>query len=172
MAKLSSTRRRKPNRIPILVVEDNADQWLIIRSALSQCFPEVEPIWVNTADQANIYLDGCSFDEVKLPRLILLDLYLPRREDSLGLLVGVKAHPVYRQVPVIMLSESDEAEDIARSYAAGVASYIVKPTTYHQWLTCFYTFRRYWWESVKLPLSLMQRVNVPEQSSASMLVKR
>lgn len=156
MGKQATQKRRKANRIPILIVEDNADQWLIIRAALSQCFPEVEPIWVNNPAQTLKYLETSSADENKLPRLILLDLYLPRREDSWGLLESIKTHSLYRQVPVVVLSHSQDHKDIAKSYTYSIASYIVKPFTFHQWLTCFYTFRRYWWESVTLPVNALQ----------------
>ena len=151
MGNVTTPKRRKANRIPILIVEDNADHWLIIRSALSQCFPEVEPIWVNNAAQTLTYLESCAPDEKKLPRLILLDLCLPRLEDGWGLLKSIKANEFFRQPPVVMLSSSRERDDIEKSYVFNVASYIVKPNTYHQWLNCFYTFRRYWWETVTLP---------------------
>ena len=156
MGKITTPKRQKANRIPILIVEDNADHWLIIRSALSQCFPEVEPIWVNNAPQTLKHLENCSPDESRLPRLILLDLYLPRREDSWGLLESIKNHPVYRHVPVVGLSSSQNHDDIVKSYMIGIVSYIVKPVTYHQWLTCFHTFRSYWWESVTLPKRQLQ----------------
>ena len=153
MPKLAVSRRRRTNRIPILVIEDNADQWLIMRSALAQCFPEVQPIWLNHAAQVKNYLETCSVtDEAKFPKLILLDLYLPRKEDSLSLLEFIKNHPVYRQLPVVALSNSTAKTDIEETYAFSVASYIVKPVTYHQWLNCFYTFRRYWLEAVTLPV--------------------
>lgn len=143
-------RRRKPDRVPVLIIEDNADQWLIIRAALAQCFPEIEPIWANNTPQALRHLEGCAAGKTKLPRLILLDLYIPTRETAWAFLDALKAHSLYRQVPVVVLSHSQQDQDIATSYAHSVASYIVKPVTYHQWLTCFYTFRRYWWESVTL----------------------
>lgn len=153
MPKLATTRRRRSNRIPILVIEDNADQWLIMRSALAQCFPEVQPIWLNHTTQVKNYLETCFVtDETKFPKLILLDLYLPRKEDSLSLLEFVKNHPVYRQLPVVVLSNSTAKGDIEDAYAFSIASYIVKPITYHQWLNCFYTFRRYWLEAVTLPV--------------------
>lgn len=152
MAKLSTPRRRKTRQIPILIVEDNADQWLIIRSVLSQCFPEVEPIWMNNAAQTVTYLEAHAADAVKLPRLIVLDLYLPRREDGFFLLEFLKTCQFYRKPPVVILSASRDDDDITSVYSFNVASYIVKPGTYHEWLNCFYTFRRYWWEIVTLPL--------------------
>ena len=154
MAKLSTTKRRKPVKTPILVIEDNADHWLIIRSALSQCFPEVEPIWMNHAEQVENYLEACILTAETLPRLMLMDLYMPRKEDSFSLLEFIKNHPVYRQVPIVMLSSSSDNSDIEKLYTYSVASYIVKPLTYDQWLKCFTTFRRYWLDIVTLPKTL------------------
>ncbi|GAB3883313.1 response regulator [Spirosoma agri] len=143
--------KRKVSRVPLLIVEDNPDHWLIIRAALAQCFPEVEAIWVNHSAQALTYLNECVTTAGKLPRLILLDLYLPRREDGWALLETIKAHSSFQQLPVIALSSSQLPEDIIGSYSLGVSSFLNKPATYHQWLDLFYTFRRYWWELVSLP---------------------
>ena len=147
-----TVRRRRVRKIPILIIEDNADQWLIIRSVLAQSFPEVEPIWVNNVVQATRYLEVNAADAAKLPRLVLLDLYLPRREDGLSLLEFINGCLFYRKPPVVILSSSKDDDDITAVYAHNVASYIVKPGSYHEWLNCFYTFRRYWWEIVTLPL--------------------
>ena len=154
MAKTATIKRRKPVKAPILVIEDNPDHWLIIRSALSQCFPEVEPIWLNHAAQVKTYLETCLLTGSGLPKLMLLDLYLPRKEDSFSLLEFIKDHPVYRQVPIVMLSSSSDNRDIEKLYTYSVASYIVKPLTYHQWVKCFGTFRRYWLDTVTLPKTL------------------
>lgn len=153
MGKLFTPKRRKINQVPILIVENNADHWLIMRSALAQCFPEVKPVWANNAAQISTYLENASLDKRKLPRLVLLELYLPCREEGMALLKFIKTHLVYRYIPVIVLSHSREQIDVTDSYTFGSASYIVKPITYHQWLHCFYVFRRYWWESVTSPLN-------------------
>ncbi|MVM30431.1 response regulator [Spirosoma sp. HMF4905] len=152
MSKLSTPRRRKTAPVPILVIEDNADQWLIIRACLTQSFPEVAPVWMNNTAQAIAYLETHAVDPVKFPRLVLADLYLPRREDGITILEFIKNHTFYRKPPVIVLSVSPSDEDIAIAYSFSAASYIVKPGNYHDWLNCFYSFRRYWWEIVKLPL--------------------
>lgn len=151
MAKISTPRRRKLLQIPILIVEDNADQWLIMRAALAQCFPEVEPVWVNNVAQAITYLKAQATEPAKIPRLVLSDLYLPRREEGLTLLEFVKNHVFYQKPPIIILSSSKDKEDIGMVYSFS-STYIVKPGSYHEWLNCFYTFRRYWWEIVSLPL--------------------
>ena len=151
MAKLPVTRRRKVRQVPILVIEDNADQWLIIRSALTQCFPEVGPVWVNNAAQAISYLEEQSNGTDKSPWLIIADLYLPRREDGWQLLEFHKNHTFHRKPPIVIFSSSHDQEDIVKVYSYSVASYIKKPVSYHEWLDSFYAFRRYWWELVTLP---------------------
>ncbi len=151
MVNSATSKRQKTKRIPVLIIEDNADHWLLIRSALLQSSPEVEPIWVNNAAQALAYLESCSPDESRLPRLILMDLFLPRREDGWGLLKAIKDNEFYRQPPLVMLSSSQDRDDVRRAYTFNVASYIVKPATFHQWLTCFTSFRHYWLETVVLP---------------------
>jgi CheY-like chemotaxis protein len=152
MAKLPTPRRRKVKQVPVLVIEDNADQWLIIRSALAQCFPEVEPIWLNNTLQTIKYLESTANDMNKVPRLVLADLYLPRREDGLTLLDFIRNHTFCRKPPIVILSSSKDKDDIALGYSFSCSSYIIKPDSYHEWLNCFYTFRRYWWEIVTLPL--------------------
>ena len=150
MAKVSTPRRRKIRQVPILVVESNADHWLLIRATLKQCFPEVEPLWMNNAFQTIEYLKTTAVDVDKLPKLIFLDLYLPRQEDGLSVLGFIKNHSFYLKPPVIILSSSQDKEDITAAYSFSVASYIIKPVSYNNWLKCFYTFRRYWWETVTL----------------------
>ena len=135
----------------VLVIEDNPDQWFIIRWALLQRFPEVEPVWMPDETQAIHYLENCLIKQAKLPRLILLDLYLPHRAMGWNLLQIIKTHHLYREIPVIMLSYSTDPADIRDSYLFRSNSYIIKPTTYDKWLDCFDWFRHYWWDAVTLP---------------------
>ena len=122
-----------------------------MRSALSQRFPEVKPVWVNNKLQAIAHLETHAADIDKCPRLILLDLYLPRREDGYELLDFVKNFSFARRPPIIVISASTADDDITGAYNFGAFSYIVKPSAYNDWLNCFNSLRRYWWEVVTLP---------------------
>lgn len=146
----SSSKQRKQSlrRVPIVVIEPNADHWLIIRAALAHSFPEVTPLWINHTLQAKAYLASLPEQGPKWPRLILMDMYLPDRQTGLSLLAYIKTNPLYQAIPVIVLSESSKAEDVADAYSFNIASYTVKPTTYHGWVNYFHSFRRYWWELV------------------------
>ena len=145
-----TTTTRKSNKATILVIDDNSDQWFIIRWALLNQFPEVEPIWVKEAADALSYLESCEKIQ-SLPKLILLDLYLPNRQQGWSLLETIKTHYMYREIPVITLSQSSDKEDVAESYSRRTNSYIVKPGHYQLWLDCIASFRRYWWEAATLP---------------------
>ncbi|GAB3742588.1 response regulator [Spirosoma lituiforme] len=150
MSKTPTRQKRKTNRLPILVIEGNADQWLIIRAVLNQCFPEVEPIWLNHAMQAKAYIETQVRDNVSLPLMVLMDWYLPAKSDGFNLLEFIKTHPSYKKLPVIIVSDSAAREDMEFAYNFSIASYLIKPGSFHDWLNCFYTFRRYWWETVSL----------------------
>jgi CheY-like chemotaxis protein len=148
---LSAAFFRRKAKPQILVVEDKADHWFMIRWALQVSFPEVEPVWVSSDTAAIDHLTACTTNGQQKPRLVLLDLYLPHRQAAWNVLSAVKTSTHYRNVPVVMLSYSDKVEDILDSYQLRCNSYLVKPTSQDQWLSCFAEFRRYWWQAVTLP---------------------
>ncbi len=136
----------------LLLIEDNPDQALIMKDSIARCLPEVKTILVTTEDEALAYLDRCSIEEWELPKLILLDLYLPDRQNGWRLLERIKALPAAMgKMPVVLLSQSDDKGDISESYRRGCSSYIVKPILSTDWLQQFQSLRTYWWETVTLP---------------------
>lgn len=78
-----------------------------------------------------------------LPRLILLDLKLPR-VDGLQVLQAVKADPRTRAIPVIVLTSSAEEPDIKTSYQLGANSYIVKPVEFDKFTELVKYIGLYW----------------------------
>lgn len=138
----------------ILVVEDCADQWLLIGQAMQSCFTEIELVWTATRQQALSYLEDCLLPGKHLPLFILQDLYLPIREESWLLLSQIRSHrSALSSVPIVMLSASDYDDDIVESYSRGVTSYLVKPVEFDEWIRTFRTLKRYWLGTVLLPES-------------------
>lgn len=136
----------------VLVVEDNDDHWLLISQAMQQSLPEVTPIRVATPEQALSLLNEWRYQEWEVPKLILLDLYLPDRADGWALLEQIKRMPSpLDQIRIVMLSSSEMAADILKAYQLGISSYTVKPMNFPDWLTFFQELRAYWWETVSLP---------------------
>ncbi|GAB3694849.1 response regulator [Spirosoma flavus] len=136
----------------LLVVEDNDDQWLIIQQALRQYFNEVKALRAATIKEAITLLNEWEQQEWEIPKLILLDLYLPKNADGWHLLKQIKAMPEpISWTPIVMLTSSTNAADIEEAYQLGISAYMVKPTDFNDWLACFRELRTYWWETVTLP---------------------
>ncbi|SOD90614.1 response regulator [Spirosoma fluviale] len=138
--------KTKPNKPTILVIEDNADEWFLIRWALLQQFPVSQVIWIAESSRVMPYLNKCVQREIDLPRLILVDLYLPTPQSGLNTLKKIKQHPTYGKIPTVIVSRSNNPEDIRSAFTYSSNSYIVKPFTYNEWRERFSMLRTYWTE--------------------------
>ncbi len=72
--------------------------------------------------------------EMDLPKMILVDLYLPSAEQGLGVLHAIKSHPHYKPVTTLILSWSNRFEDITQVFNYSADGYLVKPTNYQDWI--------------------------------------
>lgn len=137
----------------ILLIDDSLDHCVLIETVLQECMPDAHLLTAYTREEAITQLKNCQEAKESLPRLILLDLYFPLRNDGLQVLQVLKANDSpYRLIPVTVLSHSSLAEDIQTSYDLGATSYIVKPGDFKRWLAYFQALRQYWWQTVSLPL--------------------
>ena len=84
------------------------------------------------------------------PDLILLDLNLPRK-DGREVLEEVKADPMLRRIPVVVLTTSEAEQDILRSYDLHANCYIRKPVDLDQFITIVRSIEEFWLTIVKLP---------------------
>jgi CheY-like chemotaxis protein len=147
-----STTRQNFKNAKLLIVEDNLDHRIIIKKAVEQCLPEIKPILVPNKEEALDYLTQCLREEWESPKLIILDLYMPTREDGWELLDQIRALPAtLSKIPIVLLSYSSDRVDIAEAYKRGCSSYLVKPSGFNDWIDYFQTLRMYWWETVTLP---------------------
>ncbi len=135
----------------VLVVEDNPDHQVLLRYVIQRSLTNTTPVFTDSADQAMAYLTSCVNNNLTPPKLVLLDLYLPKAEHGWQFLRHVKQMPATMRPPVVVLSVSREEDDIAQAYQLGASSFISKPIGQAEWLTYFETIRRYWWETVTLP---------------------
>jgi CheY-like chemotaxis protein len=136
----------------LLLIEDNDDQWLLMQQAMRQELSEVAVQRVATPQQVLHLLEQWDHQEWELPKLIILDLYLPMNTDGLAVLKQFKSQSAsIRRIPIIILSHSEMTVDILTAYQLGVASYHPKPLHFAGWLALFREVRTYWWETVTLP---------------------
>ncbi|AUD04670.1 response regulator [Spirosoma pollinicola] len=136
----------------LLLIEDNPDQSLLLQKLLQATLPEIRLTQVASADQAIALLGEWQGQEWELPKLILLDLYLPDRPAGWQVLRAIKAmaEPI-NQIPVVMLSSSSINQDICMAYQLGASAYLVKPLDQSDWLQLVQQIRTYWWETARLP---------------------
>lgn len=90
-----------------------------------------------------------------LPDLIFLDLNMPFI-SGFEILKHIKNSPIYRHIPIIILSTSDADSDINRCYEMGANTYVVKPNTHQQWMDLANLVRSYWFSLARIPT---QRTN-------------
>lgn len=125
---------------PILLVEDNPVDALAIRRALRD-LDEVDP--VVHASCAQEALARLRTPETDRPALILLDLNLPGT-DGLQFLQIVKDDPSLRDIPIVVLTASDQPRDILRGFDLGIAGYMVKAPGYEGLLQTVRIIQSYW----------------------------
>jgi hypothetical protein len=127
---------------PILLVEDNpVDLDLTLRAFSAQKLSN--PIDVaRDGEEALAYLEKWSKGD-PFPLVILLDLKLPKI-SGLEVLAVIKKHPVFKTIPVVILTTSSDTTDIETAYQLGVNSYIVKPVDFGKFIEVAKQIELYW----------------------------
>ncbi len=93
-----------------------------------------------------------------MPKLILLDLKLPK-VDGLQVLRQIKNNPVTQIIPVVVLTSSNEDEDMVNSYRLGVNSYLQKPVNFEHFRKMVKQLGLYWLLVNQLPTSSALRAD-------------
>lgn len=140
----------------LLIIVDNDDFWTIVSLMFKRQLPAVSFHRVVNVQQALDYLDKSMGQPQIFPTLIRQNLSLPLFKDGLNLREEIQAKlATYsaQQIPILVMRSSDSHDDIRRAYQAGASSFYRKPTDMHQWDTYFERLRRFWLESVTLPVT-------------------
>ncbi len=116
--------------IKILLVEDDDGHARLIERNLRKVNLANPIDRVHDGLEALEYLhnEGAFADRRRysLPRLVLLDINMPRM-DGVEVLERIKADEHLRRVPVIMLTSTDNQAEIDRCYSVGASGYVAKP---------------------------------------------
>lgn len=137
----------KSDDAEILLVDDSPDDVDLTLHALRRENLANNIVVVRDGEEALDFLNcrGAFADRPleKLPRLILLDLKLPK-VDGMEVLKHIKENPRTRLIPVVVLTSSKEERDLVKSYHLGANSYIQKPVDFGQFRETVKTLGMYW----------------------------
>ena len=138
----------------ILMADDDADDRLLAKDALSECGRASDLHCVENGEDLMDYLHRrgkyTNLAETPRPGLILLDLNMPRK-DGREALKEIKEDPRLRNIPVVVLTTSKADTDISRIYDLGANSFISKPVSFDALVDVMKIISRYWFEIVETP---------------------
>ena len=118
----------------ILLVEDNLADARLVLEALKESGFECNIHTVNTGTNALDFLNQSGkYEKLPNPDLILLDIHLPDI-TGLELLKEIKTHSIFKIIPVVIFTNSNDSYDINNAYNNYVNAYLVKPFTYEEYL--------------------------------------
>src|SRR4051812_12470806 len=130
------------DEVEILLVEDNADDVELCLHALRKEKLSNKIHVARDGQEALDFLFGRDPQHL-LPRLILLDLKLPK-VDGIQVLREVKRNTTTKTLPVVILTSSREERDLVESYELGVNSYLQKPVDFDEFRSMVKQIGFYW----------------------------
>ncbi|BAY77557.1 response regulator receiver protein [Nostoc linckia NIES-25] len=137
--------------IEILLVEDSpSDANLTIKGFLNARIAN-NLHWVEDGESAmNYLLSQGEFADAIRPDIILLDLNLPGM-DGRELLTEIKSDPNLKSIPVVVITTSNDEQDILRSYNLSANCYVTKPIDVYQFIQVLQLIKDFWLIAVTLP---------------------
>lgn len=132
------------------MLEDDGDDRHLTQFHFAEQKIKVDLTFLTKPDEVLPYLANCCNEGCALPSLVILDKHVPSG-CGLDVLRDIKSHPVFRQIPVVVISGSDQPADVKESYRLGANSYIIKPVSSELTARKIATFVSYWFEISELP---------------------
>lgn len=135
------------DNMTILLVEDNADDELLALRALKKTAVPNEVVVARDGEEALEYIFGrgryAGRDVSKQPKVIFLDLKLPKL-NGIEVLRSIRKDVRTSRVPVVLLTSSDERQDLIDGYDSGANSYINKPVDFNEFVEQVKLLGQYW----------------------------
>jgi CheY-like chemotaxis protein len=138
-----------------LLVEDNPGDVRLTCEALTESKVKNNLSIVGDGLEALAFLhrEG-KYANAPRPDVILLDLNLPKK-NGLEVLEEIKADPVLKRIPVVIITSSEAEQDILKTYDLHVNCYVNKPVDLEQFIKVVQSIESFWLTIVKLPSEVM-----------------
>ena len=134
----------------VLVADDDVDDISLLKRAFLRAGIDVQLKVVRDGEEVIQYLQGgqqfADRETFPIPRLLLLDLKMPRA-DGFEVLEWVRKQSDLRRLLVVVMTSSDEPQDIERAYDLGANSFLRKPDDFDSLIKISKKLHDYWIET-------------------------
>ena len=138
-------------QVEILLVEDDPGDVVMTREAFQDYKLRNQLHVVNDgADAMSFLRQEGEYAEMLRPDLVLLDLNLPRM-DGREVLEAIKSDPELASIPVVVLTTSENEDDVLRSYSLHANAYVTKPVDFERFIEVVRQIDDFFVTVVRLP---------------------
>ena len=159
----SELARSRP--VEVLLAEDNDNDVELTRQGFKRTKLLLNLHRVRNGEECLAFLrKQGEYANAPTPDLILLDLNMPKM-DGREVLAEIVADENLKSLPVVVLTTSEEGEEILKLYKLRCSSYIIKPVDFEQFLRVVRSITEYWFTVVVLPKAVSEEgANAPGRS--------
>jgi len=134
----------KDKDVEVLLVEDSADDSEIVRHILEESHIR----FLHVKDGADalhyIFSEPSQYEDIHSNiSLVILDINLPK-VNGLEVLQKIRTNSRTHNIPVVILSTSDDNREIAQAYKLGVNSFVIKPMKFEKFVSTVESISVYW----------------------------
>jgi CheY-like chemotaxis protein len=137
----------KAQKFSLLIVDDDENDRFLLERAFQRLGPYYRIHALSSGDEAVAYIQGegkfGDRKEYQFPSYIMTDLKMFPK-DGFFLLNFIKKNPALSIIPVVMLSSSQDLDDIRHAYLLGASSYFTKPSAPDELATLISSIHHYW----------------------------
>lgn len=136
----------------VMLVDDNPDHMDIIQEVIQDYAPEAELIIKSNGREALDYIKqsmSANYDG-SVPSVVLMDIKMPVM-DGFEALDAIKQDETVQSIPVVMLSTSENEEDVKRCYSGGANGFMSKPLKLDDLVAKVQACIDFWRDAVSLP---------------------
>jgi CheY-like chemotaxis protein len=133
----------------ILMLEQDPDDRFITNSVFEENQYKAHLEFVNSGEAVFAYLDQCRESRSPYPAMILINLHTTP-QDGREILKQLKENILYKHIPVVILSGSNNPAMARECYILGASSFIQKPSLLSETNEKIASFFRYWFRTVEL----------------------
>lgn len=135
------------DQFTVLLVEDDLNDIFLVKRAFKRADIRNPLQVVTDGVEAIHYLQGFGKYADRtlhpMPRLIVMDIKMPRK-SGFEVLEWIKHDGSMKRIPVVIVSSSDQPQDINRAYELGANAYMIKPMDFRSVEHLFQSITHYW----------------------------